>query len=365
MPAPYEREEVTIAPAIASAAPQSTAPAPVTHTAGRGGIQIPVLQAGHGRGAAVAPSPRISGAAPILPAAQAGPGPGTTLPATVTEVLPQGIQPYQYGGQATANGQVANYQTGYKFLDPNTGREAGFPTLQAAQAALTGAGTPQGVDQAKATLLERIRQVDGDTSQTNAAEDRLLAPQATALPPTAVAPPVNAGGQPGGSGVNALDQMLQAELSDLVAQGAPTTRTSSVLQDMYQLSLLKGKMADGAEKLPTLDNVKGSRAQELTRNPGGINEADQLLFAPKQSQAQRPQIVTKPIRDQYGVETGETHFAIDNAGNATPLNLEGAPGADVAAAQQARADAMRAVKQGKLTRDQANQRLRKAGYPEV
>ena len=318
--AAYNQEEVvTQAPAL----PQPTAPAPVIHTAGRGGVQIPVLQAGYGRGAAVAPSPKISGAAPIVPpAAQAGPGPGTTLPATVAEVLPPGIQPYQYGGQATANGQVANYQTGYKFLDPNTGREAGFPTLQAAQAALTGAGTPQGVDQAKAGLLERIRQVDGDPSQTNEAENLLLAPPA-ALPPTAVAPALNAGApqaSAGGSGVDALDQMLQTELRDLVAQGGPTTRTSSVLQDMYQLSLLKGKMADGAEKLPTLDNVKGGRAQELTRNPGGINEADQLLFAPK-GQGEKPQIYKQPIYNQDGFQTGETPYAVDNRGNATPLNL--------------------------------------------
>lgn len=357
MPAPYEREEVTIQPA----SPQPTAPAPITHTAGRGGIPMPVLQAGHGRGAAVAPSPRISGVAPAVQAAGApGVPPGTTLP--VTEVLPPGIQPYQYGGQAV-NGQITpgSMQTGYKFLDPNTGREAGFPTLQAAQAALGAAGTPQGVDQAKAGLLERIRQVDGDTSQTNEAENMLLAP--AALPPTAVAPPLKAGG----SGQNALgsrgfgpnekieiirgvdsqvyntnpqglsvDQVIREQLSDSIISNLSGGR--SALDASYAVdengqphrlqtnfdTLAALEEQDRKAATPSLDTVKAGRAQELTSNPEGINDADRLLFAPKQTQGQKREKHVEPVYDQYGVKIGETPYTYnpyDGAESATPLNL--------------------------------------------
>ncbi len=419
MPAP--QKEITAAPA----SPQQAVP--VTHTAGRGGIPLPVLQAGHGRGAAVPPQPRIptqqriSGAAPILQAAQAA-GP-VTLP--VTEVLPEGILPYTYGGQAV-NGRVdpGSLQTGYKFLDPNTGREAGFPTLKAAQSALNLAGTPAGVEQAQAGLLERIRQVGGQytsaegfpqteqeqRTQTTVAEDRLLEPgSASALVAPALAasqgpaastsrPAQNALGDRGFAPnekieiIRGLDSQIyntnpqglsagevyREHLNDSVLSnlsgGRPALDPSyhidrsgqpHRLQTRYE-TLREVEEGDRAAAAPSLDKVKGSRAQALINDPAGITDADRLLFS-KGSSTNKLQTIEDAVLDPDGYPTGaKRFFSFDpQTGQTAPLNLNLEAQGSGAAAQKARSDAARAVKLGKLTRAQVNERLRKAGYPEI
>ena len=256
------------------------------------------------------------------------------------------------------------------FTDP-AGRERVFADQASADAASAKIQSPEGMADLKRSILNRKFDLTS-TGQIpegtfNAQELALAAP---ALPPpnlpllkgeeTSSSPPLQGGGLTsssppleGGVGGGPVDVIRGTQVSRTGTGGgtgggggSPTDIYRDALAGNLQAGLEHGadirqyapeiKFLSEAEensaaalkasqgRLPTLSQFQAQRAQELIRDPGAINPADELVF-PNRGAPAAPKINTRKLFENAndpGFQTGQLDYALDADGKYREVEVE-------------------------------------------